>query len=160
YIAPEQVRGKTADRRAEIWAFGCVLFEMLVGRPPFHGESLADTLGAIVRDPPRGDDLPSATPPSIRRLLMRCLIKDPNRRLRDSDEARIALDDQVRGGADVARVAPTILPAARQARLVSWLAIVCVGLALALAASALRLWRIGSTSSAPIVRYSVLPLAK
>src|SRR5215471_1452418 len=64
YLAPEQVRGKPADRRADIWAFGCVLYEMLVGRPPFRGESLPDTLGAIVRDPPRWDELPPATPPA------------------------------------------------------------------------------------------------
>jgi serine/threonine-protein kinase len=159
YIAPEQVRGKAADRRADIWAFGCVLYEMLVGRPPFYGESLADTLGAIVKDPPRWDDLPAATPPSIRRLLTRCLMKDPIRRLRDIGEARIALDDQLTGAPDAAPVATPALVLPRQ-RAVPWLAITSIGLALALGATALRLWRLGSTSSAPIVRYSVLPPAK
>src|SRR6185503_8998693 len=67
YLAPEQVRGKPADRRADIWAFGCVVYEMLAGHPPFAGESIPDLLGAIVRDAPRLDDLPSSTPPSIRR---------------------------------------------------------------------------------------------
>jgi serine/threonine-protein kinase len=69
YLAPEQVRGKPADRRADIWAFGCVLYELLVGHPPFTGESIPDVLGAIVRDTPRWDDLPATTPQSIRRLL-------------------------------------------------------------------------------------------
>src|SRR4030095_13669908 len=57
YLAPEQVRGKPADRRADLWAFGCVVYELLVGHPPFAGESIPDLLGAIVRDPPRWDDL-------------------------------------------------------------------------------------------------------
>jgi serine/threonine-protein kinase len=98
-MAPEQVRGKTVDRRADIWAFGCVLYEMLVGRQPFAGESLADTLGAIVKDQPRWENLPPATPPTIRRLLMRCLVKDPLRRLRDIGEARIALEEELTGAA-------------------------------------------------------------
>ena len=100
YMAPEQVRGKPADRRADIWSFGCVLYEMLAGRPAFLRESLADTLGAIVRDEPRWNDLPAATPPATRRLLLRCLTKDPMRRLRDIGEARIALEDQQTGASE------------------------------------------------------------
>lgn len=88
YMSPEQARGKRVDKRADIWAFGCVLFEMLTGRKPFDGETVTDTLAAIVTREPEWSALPSATPPSLRRLLMRCLVKDPRQRLRDIGDAR------------------------------------------------------------------------
>jgi serine/threonine-protein kinase len=164
YLAPEQVRGKPADRRADIWAFGCVLYKLLVGHAPFGGESLADTLGAIVKDTPRWDDLPAETPASIRRLLMRCLIKDPMRRLRDIGEARVALEDQLSGAADVAPTAAPLSPGPRP-RIVLWLALVSVALALMLATAAVRLWRRTDPlppppPSAPIARFDVLPPAR
>jgi serine/threonine-protein kinase len=160
YLAPEQVRGKPADRRADIWAFGCVLFEMLAGQPPFRGESMADVLGAIVRDQPRLDDLPASTPQSIRTLLSRCLTKDPARRLRDIGEARIALEDQMTGATDAGHVATQVV-ATRPPRALRWLAITSGVLALLLAIAAVRLWRTGpAPSAAPIVRFDVLPPAK
>jgi len=92
YMAPEQAKGKTVDKRADIWAFGVVLFEMLVGRRLFEAETLAETLGAIFRQEIDFDDLPATTPPRLRRLVERCLERDPRRRLRDIGEARIALE--------------------------------------------------------------------
>ena len=159
YMAPEQVRGKTVDRRADIWAFGCVLYEMLVGRQPFAGESLADTLSAIVKDQPRWENLPPATPSTIRRLLMRCLVKDPLRRLRDIGEARIALEEELTGAAEAGVLATPALPA-RQSRVVWWLGATSAMLVLTLAVAAFRPWRTGSTPGAPIVRFDVLPPAK
>ena len=91
YMAPEQARGKTVDRRADIWAFGVVLFEMLTGRRLFEGETISDTIAAILTRAPDFDLLPAQTPPSVRRLLARCLDRDPRTRLRDIGEARIQL---------------------------------------------------------------------
>ena len=76
YMSPEQARGKPVDRRTDIWAFGCVLFEMLGGRRAFDGETVTDVLGAIVHKEPEIDKLPASVPRRIRRLLERCLQKD------------------------------------------------------------------------------------
>ncbi len=99
YMAPEQARGKDVDRRADIWAFGVVLFEMLTGSRLFEGETISDTIAAILTQPPPFQRLPSATPPGVRRLLERCLERDPRQRLRDIGEARIVLE-RVASGAD------------------------------------------------------------
>jgi hypothetical protein len=93
YMAPEQAKGKLVDRRADIWAFGCVLYEMLAGRKAFDGDSVTEILAAVVKDQPDWRALPSATPPAIAALLIRCLQKDPRQRLRDIGDARIALDE-------------------------------------------------------------------
>ena len=91
YMAPEQAKGKYVDRRADIWAFGCVLYEMLTGRRTFEGEDVSDTLVSILRDDPRWAALPSGTPPHIQLLLRRCLQKDPQKRLPHIGAARIEL---------------------------------------------------------------------
>jgi Tol biopolymer transport system component len=93
YMSPEQARGKTVDRRADIWSFGVVLYEMLSGKKMFEGETVSDTLAAVLRADPQWDDLPENTSPGMRRLLERCLERDPLRRLRDVGEARIFLED-------------------------------------------------------------------
>jgi len=93
YMSPEQARGRTVDKRADIWAFGCVLFEMLTGSRPFRGEDTAETIGAVIHQAPDWSRLPASTPPIVRRLLERCLEKDARRRLRDIGEARIALEE-------------------------------------------------------------------
>ncbi len=92
YMAPEQARGKTVDKRADIWAFGCVLYEMLGGRKPFDGETATDIIAAIVRAEPDVNKLPAGTPPRLRELVRRCLVKDPRERLRDIGDARIELE--------------------------------------------------------------------
>jgi len=91
YMSPEQARGKSVDKRADIWAFGAVLHEMLTGKQLFHGETVSDTLAAVLTREVDGRTLPAETPPAVRRLLNRCLDRDPKRRLRDIGEARIAL---------------------------------------------------------------------
>lgn len=93
YMSPEQARGKSADKRSDIWAFGCVLWEMLTGTRLFHGETVSDTLAAVLRADIEWETLPAETPPAIRRLLERCLERDPKRRLRDVGEARIAMEE-------------------------------------------------------------------
>jgi Tol biopolymer transport system component len=92
YMSPEQAKGKAVDKRADIWAFGCVLYEMLTGKQAFSGETLTDTLAAVVRADPEWNALPAATPGVIRKLLGRCLTKDPRQRLRDIGEARVAVE--------------------------------------------------------------------
>ena len=99
YMSPEQARGAVVDRRADIWAFGCVLLELLTGRSPFQENTVSDTLAAILRAEPDWKGLPENLSPALRRLLRRCLDKDPARRLRDIGEARIALDDILSGEA-------------------------------------------------------------
>jgi serine/threonine protein kinase len=91
YMAPEQAKGKTIDKRADIWAFGCVLWEMLTGRALFARDTMPETIAAVIKDAPPMDALPSNTPPPVRRLLERCLERDPRLRLRDIGEARILL---------------------------------------------------------------------
>ncbi len=93
YMSPEQARGQVVDKRGDIWAFGCVLYEMLTGRALFARETVTDTLAALVERDPDWQALPAATPAKIRDLLRRCLQKDPQRRLRDIGDARLDLDD-------------------------------------------------------------------
>ena len=95
YMSPEQARGHIVDKRADIWAFGCVLFEMLTGRAPFARDTLTDTLAAVVQSDPDWQALPAATPARIRDLLRRCLQKDPQRRLRDIGDARLEIEDAI-----------------------------------------------------------------
>src|SRR5262249_29251543 len=93
YMAPEQAKGRAVDRRADIWAFGVVLFEMLTGQPLFAGEDATEIIASVVKEAPALDRLPPDTPLSLRRLIARCLVKDPLKRLRDIGEARILLDE-------------------------------------------------------------------
>src|SRR5207245_8273538 len=89
YMSPEQARGKPVDKRTDIWAFGCVLFEMLSGRPAFTGETVSDVISAILKEKPDWRGLPADVPDGIHRLLRRCLETDPRRRLRDIADAQI-----------------------------------------------------------------------
>ncbi len=93
YMSPEQAKGRPVDRRADIWAFGCVLYEMLTGQMAFSGETATDTLAAVIRAEPDWSLLPAGTPLRVRVLLQRCLQEDPKQRLRDIGDARIALDE-------------------------------------------------------------------
>jgi serine/threonine protein kinase/WD40 repeat protein len=93
YMAPEQARGKPVDRRADIWAFGAVLYELLAGATLFPGDTVSDTLAGVLTRDPDWSKLPAGTPSAIRQLLRRCLERDPRRRLQAIGEARIALSD-------------------------------------------------------------------
>jgi serine/threonine protein kinase len=97
YMSPEQARGRAVDQQADIWSFGIVLFEVLTGRRPFHGDTVTDTLAAIVQRDVDWDVLPAATPPPLRRLLRRCLTKDARHRLHSVADARIELEDARQG---------------------------------------------------------------
>ena len=92
YMSPEQARGLPVDRRTDIWAFGCVLYEMLTGRVAFAGDTVSDSIAKILEREADWSALPPATPASVRRLLGRCLAKDPKQRLRDIADVRIEID--------------------------------------------------------------------
>jgi serine/threonine-protein kinase len=92
YMAPEQAKGRTVDKRADIWAFGVVLFEMLTGAQAFGGDDVADVLSRVLQREPDLTTLPAATPARIRAIVARCLVKDPRQRLRDMGDVRLALE--------------------------------------------------------------------
>jgi len=111
YMAPEQARGKAVDRRADIWAFGVLLYEMITGRRPFRGETLSDTIASVLTCDPDLSVIPAATPHAVRTLIERCLQRDPKLRLRDIGEARIVLSAPGEGSR-----APMSSPASRDSR--------------------------------------------
>ena len=122
YMSPEQARGKVADRRSDVWAFGAVLFEMLTGAPPFRGDDMSEVLAGVLKDEPAWTSLPAGVPASVRRLLKRCLEKDPRKRLSAIGDARFDLDDvegvQPARGAE-RRFGPAVLGAAVAAAIVA-----------------------------------------
>ncbi|HLF55414.1 MAG TPA: protein kinase, partial [Thermoanaerobaculia bacterium] len=142
YMSPEQAKGRTVDKRADVWAFGVVLYETLVGRKLFEAETLAETLGAIFRQEIELDLLPATTPPRLRRLLERCLERDPKKRLRDIGEARIALEAIADGESE-----PIAAPVAAARRGVS-----LPVFALAVAGIALAAGLLGWRAAAPVLR--------
>src|SRR5439155_2163060 len=138
YMPPEQARGAVVDKRADIWAYGAVLYEMLTGKQPFAGATVTDTLASVLKTVPEWDELPSA----MRQLVRRCLEKDVKQRLRDIGEARIALTD-----------IPNISPQPVPRRVLLWK--ITTALALALILSLLSYWRWTRPITQPRMRLSV-----
>ena len=151
YMSPEQAKGRPVDKRADIWAFGVVLLEMLTGRRAFEGESVAETLGLIFSRELDLTALPEATPVALRHLIARCLVKDPKRRLRDMGEARLQIEDVIAGRGTPAAGTVAAFPAARS-RPVWQIAAV---LLLAVGTGAAAAWMAGPAASAPSVRLSI-----
>ncbi|HET9480685.1 MAG TPA: protein kinase, partial [Candidatus Polarisedimenticolia bacterium] len=136
YMSPEQAAGRAADRRADIWSFGAVLFEMLVGRQLFSGETVSHLLAAVLKDEPDWAALPSNLPPRVRELLERCLRKDRQRRFQSIGDARVMLeeilaDPRGSGGSSVAAAASAkSAPEGRLPRALPWLLAATLGAAL------------------------------
>ena len=151
YMSPEQARGKAVDRRTDIWAFGCVLYEMLTGRLAFAGETVSDTIAAILEREPDWNALPQTTPVTIRRLLHRCLDRDPKRRLRDIGDARTEIDDAI-GGRPEAPAAGTTIPVAHR-RQSPWIAAAAVMLVASV--TLWFLWRGTAPIDRPLLRLVV-----
>ena len=93
YMSPEQAKGRPVDKRADVWAFGCILFECLTGKRAFPGETMSETLAAVIKEEPAWDSLPRGTPEKVRDLLKRCLRKDPEHRLRDIGDAQLEIEE-------------------------------------------------------------------
>jgi eukaryotic-like serine/threonine-protein kinase len=148
YMSPEQAKGRAADKRSDIWAFGCVLYEMLTGRPAFEGEDVSDTLAAVLRGEPDWTVLPANVPPAIVALLRGCLEKDRRRRIGDLSTARFIIDH---GGDATAAVA--IRPGSRMRRAGS----IVVAVAAATAITAYATWRLTRVPapSLPLVRFAI-----
>jgi len=147
YMSPEQAAGKTADRRADIWSFGAVLFEMLSGKQAFRGENASDTLATVMKLDPDWSALPKDTPASIVKLLRRCLTKDRKQRLQAIGEARIALEGP--GGE------PEVTPPAASRSWFGVVATVAAALALSLVGVSWIAWRATRPVARPWVRLDV-----
>jgi serine/threonine protein kinase len=142
YMIPEQAKGRPVDRRADIWAFGCVLYEMLTGEKAFNGETVSDILAAIIMKEPDWGGLPSKSPPTVKTLLRRCLDKDPRRRLRDIGEARIAIEEYL--GNPAAEMPEPAVQAARRTS-TNWLvAFSLAGLLVGAIVAGLLVWKLAS----------------
>jgi len=148
YMSPEQARGQAVDKRADIWAFGVVLWQMLTGRTLFDGDTVSDTLAAVLKEEPEFNTLPEQTPASIRRLLRRCLRKDPKNRLHDIADARLELTDPIEVGPQL-EGSPAATAQSPVARALPW-----VVAALAVAAAVLWMW-IGARPTAQEARQVV-----
>jgi len=152
YMPPEQAKGKVVDRRADIWAFGCVLYEMLTGKMAFQGESATDTLAAVIRSEPDWSRLSSSTPPRIRVLLQRCLQKDPKQRLRDIGDARIEIDDTLSPAATASQGQPGQVRLLRER--LGWVAAALLTLVL-VAMIGWSVWHASKTDHGPRLSHAV-----
>jgi len=151
YMSPEQAKGKSVDRRADIWAFGCVLYEMLTGKQVFTGETVTDTLAAVIKEEPDWSRLPKGTPMRVRVLLQRCLQKDPKQRLRDIGDARISLDEVLSGAPDPSLGGPAPqISAAPWRRALPW----ALGF-LAAAITGVAVWTLKPSPSKPVTRTAI-----
>ena len=108
YMSPEQAKGRAADKRSDVWAFGCVLFEMLTAKRAFEGEDVADTIAAVVRGEPDWSKLPADVPEQIRLLLKRCLEKDRRARVSDIAVARFLMTETIAAPTPLSAAAPQI----------------------------------------------------
>ena len=150
YMAPEQARGKPVDRRADLWAFGVVLYEMLAGRRAFDGPEVSDILAAVLRDTPSFDALPADTPPGVRRLLRRTLEKDRARRLDSMTAARFDLDDT--------DATPDRLPAGYSLARPLLIAVAATAIVAALVTGAV-VWRARQPAAPTVQRFAIVPTA-
>jgi eukaryotic-like serine/threonine-protein kinase len=151
YMSPEQARGLPVDKRTDVWAFGCLLYEMLTGRSPFPGQTIADTLAAVLEREVDWDAVPEDTPGPIRRLVERCLVKDPKQRLRDIGDARLEIE------AALAR--PAEVPARRSNRRAGWATWRWLAVVIASAgATGLVVWNLAARRAPPSSTGSVARL--
>ena len=158
YMSPEQARGGRVDRRADIWAFGVILFEMLTGKRLFEGETVSDTLAAVLRAEPDWEDLPVADAPELCRLIERCLERNPKQRLRDIGEARIFLQDGGLSGTSLSFSAQDLGPATRVADRPRSSRLMLAGLALAcLAVGTILGWRVVARPSQAPLLHAMIP---
>ena len=150
YMSPEQARGKPVDKRTDVWAFGCVLYEMLAGKRAFEGETVSDTLAAILKEDPGWAALPEQTPAAVKRILRRCLQRDARLRLHDIADARLDLEE---AGAKTAEPGPTA-GGSRSSLYLSW----AIAAAFAATAGALALRARAPERTPAASVHSIVPL--
>ena len=157
YMAPEQARGKPVDKRADIWAFGCVVYEMLTGRRAFGGDEVPDTLAAVLAKDVDWSRLPPTLPASLRRLLKRCIEKDRQKRLADISDARLDLADALASEDGVSNS----LAAPVQSGVRGWMILAAASVGLAIGAGAMWSMRAAApvAESPRAFRTSILPAA-
>jgi eukaryotic-like serine/threonine-protein kinase len=155
YMAPEQAKGHEASQTADVWALGCVLYEMLTRRPAFTGDSVSEILSEVLKSEPDWGRLPPETPESVRRVLRRCLRKDPSRRYHDIADVRLELEDAQHDPqpAEPRAAAPITLPARNRER-IAWAAVALMT-AIAVVAGGLVLTRSRAPSSLPEMRLDI-----
>ena len=155
YMAPEQARGKAVDKRADIWSFGAVLFEMLAGRRPFDGEDMTEVLGAVVRLEPQWDALPATVPARVSQALRLCLRKDPKQRVGDIRDVRLALEGAFEPAAPQTTSATPVAPRRRTIAMTS--AVFFAGIAVA----ALATWALMRPTPVTLqpMRFALAPTA-
>jgi serine/threonine-protein kinase len=139
YMSPEQAKGRPADKRSDVWAFGCVLYEMLTGKRAFEGDDVSDTLASVLKGQPDWTALPAETPPAIRRLLRRALEKDLRRRLSDMADARLEIEDAL--GLAGADPSPETIPPAGSTRALPWAIAAALAAALITTIAVWNPWR-------------------
>ncbi|MEO5762238.1 MAG: protein kinase, partial [Vicinamibacteria bacterium] len=163
YMSPEQAKGKPVDKRADIWAFGVVLYEMLTGRRAFKGEDVSETLASVLKDTLSMDALPTHTPPRLKRLIERCLERDLKNRLRDIGEARFEIS-KIESGAPDTSTASAIssapgAPASTMSRMLPWAIVGALAIALVTALALRSPWTIAPVD-APTARFSMVDGAR
>ena len=142
YMSPEQARGRTADKRADVWAFGVVLYEMLTGRQAFPGETTSEVLAKVIEREPDWTALPASTPPRLRELLRRCGRKDPKTRLQAIGDARIQIEELISGATEETATAVAAQPRAQRSARFAWIvAAVSLALAVSIAISSWAPWQ-------------------
>jgi serine/threonine-protein kinase len=162
YMSPEQAKGRAVDRRADVWAFGAVFFEMLAGRRAFDGEDVSDVLASVLKTDPDWNLLPAELPGPVRRLLRRCLEKDPKKRLRDVSEGMLQLDEGLASGSTASMMTPadraSTFSGASPAPL--WrrvLPLAATAAATALIVTAIGFWRAAPPPSGAATRFLHVP---
>ena len=155
YMAPEQARGKAVDKRSDIWAFGVVVYEMLTGHRPFEGETVSDTIAAVLRGEIDWTRLPAETPDELRRLLRRCLERDPENRLQDAGDVRLVLSEAGTGRACGRRPSAAIRRPGSRGSLPTVVALAAAGVLVWLGISSRRPAEAGVAS--PVVRFAIEP---
>jgi len=163
YMAPEQARGKAVDRRADVWSFGVVLFEMLTGRQVFAGETASDSMAAVITREPEWNALPATTPLQVRDLLRRCFEKDPRQRLQAIGEARIALERAIAHPQAGAESAASAIGGAAAVNIPTWKRALPWAVAAVLAMIAgVAIWKVASVppASAPVVQRFIVEMPR
>ena len=152
YMSPEQAKGKSVDKRADIFAFGAVLYELLTARRAFEGETITETIAKVLESEPNWDLLPRTVPSTIRFLLRRCLKKDPGKRLQHIDGARILIEEVLSGATTESPIGVTIQPPLWK-RAIPW----SITTATVILAASIGFWSAPQPESVPLTKFSITP---